>query len=101
MRAFRGTLVDDKYVSVVRTIRYDRNQAVLFVNSLDSLHGVTVRQPTKYGRYFMNLVGEVNPKLYRLSKLLYGPAIYARDTRPTDAPPVSVFQDMFDRLRAL
>lgn len=101
MRAYKGTLVDDSCVDVVKTVKYARNQVVLFINSLDSLHGVTVRQATPHGRYFMNLVAEVNPKLYRLSKIFHGPAVYARDTRPADAPPVSIVQHVIDRVRAL
>lgn len=52
-------------MSKVETVRYQPNCLVLFINTIDSLHGVTVRQPTPHGRCFMNLVGEVATRLYR------------------------------------
>lgn len=60
----RGVYVDEQDVVHVRTVAYDRNQLVLFINSLDSLHGVTIRQPTDLSRLFVNLVGVVKPPLY-------------------------------------
>jgi hypothetical protein len=65
---FKYAYVDDKYVEHVDTIKYDKNLLVLFINSLDSLHGVTVRQPTDQSRLFVNLVGEVSPPLYKLEE---------------------------------
>lgn len=60
----RNSYVDDKDVEHVQTVTYDRNLVVLFINTLDSLHGVTVRQPTDKARLFVNLIGEVKPPLY-------------------------------------
>jgi hypothetical protein len=65
---FRGSYVNDDLVEVVETVGYDRNKLVLFINSLDSLHGVTVRHPTRHGRVFINLGGTVNPPLYTVPK---------------------------------
>jgi len=62
-------LVDESFVETVDTIDYTRNRLVLFVNSLDSLHGVTVRQPTRQVRRFVNLVGEVSPPVYELPRM--------------------------------
>jgi hypothetical protein len=56
--------VDDDFVEIVDTIQYAKNRLVLFINSPDSLHGVTVRQPTPQSRLFVNLVGEVDPPLF-------------------------------------
>jgi hypothetical protein len=61
---FDGNYVDDKYLDVFQTIKYDKNLLVLFINTLDSIHGVTVRQPSPHSRLFVNLVGEVSPRLY-------------------------------------
>jgi hypothetical protein len=61
---FSKSSVDDRYLDVVRTVRYDRNLLVLFVNSLESVHGVTVRQPSSHSRLFVNLVGEIENRLY-------------------------------------
>ena len=63
---FRLQYVDDANVDIVETIPYAKNKVVLFINSLDALHGVTVRQPTRQSRLFVNLVGEVTPPLYVL-----------------------------------
>ena len=63
---FKGAYIDDENLEVVRTVPYDRNLAVIFINSLDSVHGVTVRQPSPHSRLFVNLVGEIDPPLYRL-----------------------------------
>lgn len=69
---FVGAYVEDANLEHVETIRYDRNVLVLFINSWDSLHGVTVRQPTDKTRLFVNLVGEVDPPLYRIPKVARG-----------------------------
>lgn len=63
-KGFRDCQVDDKYVEWVKTIKYERNVLVMFVNSIYSLHGVTVRSLTDYPRYFVNLVGEVKEPLF-------------------------------------
>jgi hypothetical protein len=91
LKLFRKSYVDEKYVETVKTVRYSRNTLVLFINTLDSLHGVTVRKPTRHGRYFVNLVGEVNPRLYRVPKVFRGNGSYGRLLRPAGEPrPLSV-----------
>lgn len=65
---FKGAYIEDDNLDVVRTVTYDRNLAVLFINSLDSVHGVTVRQPSPHSRLFVNLVGEIDPPLYNLEE---------------------------------
>jgi len=64
-RAFDEYSVDPGAAEWVATVPYRNNTLVLFLNSLEALHGVTVREPTAHCRLFMNLVGEVNPPLYR------------------------------------
>jgi uncharacterized protein YheU (UPF0270 family) len=54
-----GRAVNDHLVEVVDTVRYERNTLVLFLNSIKSLHGVTVRSQTPVPRYFVNLLVEV------------------------------------------
>jgi hypothetical protein len=66
---FKGHYVDDDRVDVVETVPYAKNRLVLFINTLDALHGVTVRQPTRQGRRFVNLVGEVDEPLYVLPEV--------------------------------
>jgi hypothetical protein len=63
---FNGAYVDDSHVDHLQTVRYDKNTVVLFINTLESLHGVTVRQPSDQSRLFVNLVGEIDPPLYKV-----------------------------------
>jgi len=63
-RRFDGMFIDDSLVERVTRIPYSRNTLVMFVNGPNSLHGVTVRQPTQHLRLFMNLVGESRVKLF-------------------------------------
>jgi hypothetical protein len=71
---FSQQYVDHDYVERVKTVQYNRNVLVLFLNSIDSLHGVTVRSRTDSPRYFVNLIGEVQQRLFD-----YGP--YQADNR--------------------
>lgn len=65
---FRDVYISDKYVEAVKTVKYQRNVLVLFLNSIYSVHGVTVRSKTNSPRYFLNLVGEVKQPLFDLSQ---------------------------------
>ncbi|OGG48351.1 hypothetical protein A3D66_02175 [Candidatus Kaiserbacteria bacterium RIFCSPHIGHO2_02_FULL_50_9] len=48
-----------RYVERVGEVPYRSNTLVLFLNSPDSLHGVTVREKTDFPRLFLNLDGEM------------------------------------------
>ncbi|MEP0916900.1 hypothetical protein NC981_08720 [Leptolyngbya sp. DQ-M1] len=61
---FQGQFIDDRYVELVKTVKYDRNVLVLFLNSIHSLHGVTARSITNSPRCFVNLIGEVKQPLF-------------------------------------
>lgn len=63
-RRFDGMFIDDDLVEQVMRVPYRRNTLFMFVNGPDSLHGVTVRQPTQHPRLFLNLVGETRVKLF-------------------------------------
>jgi hypothetical protein len=65
-RGLRDVYVPDRFVEPVETVKYDRNVLVLFLNSIRSLHGVTVRSQTTVPRYFVNLVGEVSRPLFSM-----------------------------------
>lgn len=58
--------IDDKQIQVVKTVKYQSNVLVLFLNSIKSLHGVTVRSVANEPRLFLNLIGEVNRPLFNL-----------------------------------
>lgn len=64
----RKVSIDDQYVKVVKTIPYHSNTLVLFLNCIDALHGVTIRQVTPFPRCFFNLVSEVKCPLYNLDQ---------------------------------
>jgi hypothetical protein len=63
-RRYDGMFIDDEYVEPVMRVPYARNTLFLFVNGTNSLHGVTVRQPTEHLRLFLNIVGETRVKLF-------------------------------------
>jgi hypothetical protein len=63
-----GPYIAERYVERVATVKYERNVLVVFVNSLRSLHGVSVRHPTPWTRRFFNLVAEVGRPLFDLDR---------------------------------
>jgi hypothetical protein len=65
---FRNRFIDDKYIEPVKTIRYENNVLILFINSIASVHGVSFRSVTKFPRLFVNFVGEVRHDLFDLQK---------------------------------
>jgi hypothetical protein len=66
LSCFDGPYVPDRFLDEIETVRYAKNVLVLFINTIDSLHGVTVREPTRHARIFLNLVGEVGEPLYEI-----------------------------------
>lgn len=58
--------VNQKHVELIQTIKYKANTLVLFINSLDSLHSVTLRTPTTHTRKFLNLLADSDQALFRL-----------------------------------
>ncbi len=67
-QGFRSNALPSYAIELCKTIKYERNVLVLFLNSIYAVHGVTVRSLTKHPRYFVNLVGEVNKPLFDNSK---------------------------------
>ena len=87
---YRGVYVNEKHTDPVETVKYEKNVLVLFVNSLESFHAVTVRNPTRYRRLFINIVCELQKPVFQfpnnilclLSRLvLSSPAVKARFSR--------------------
>ncbi len=74
-----GQGIDDKYLKLIKTVPYEKNVLVLFLNSIDSLHGVTVREKTEHPRYFVNLIGELKEPLFDIKK--YQEGVIARKLR--------------------
>jgi hypothetical protein len=63
---FEGQMIADEQLELVRSIPYERNVLVLFLNGPAALHGVTARSHTVYPRFFMNVVAEVQRPLFEL-----------------------------------
>jgi hypothetical protein len=63
---FEGQMIGDEQLELVRTVPYERNVLVFFLNCPTALHGVTARSPTVHPRFFMNVVAEVPRRLFDL-----------------------------------
>ncbi len=61
---FYGQYVDEKYVEPVETIQYDSNVLIFFLNTEESLHGVSPREVTELPRIFVNLIAEMEEPLF-------------------------------------
>lgn len=75
--------VDSSCVERAKTIPYENNVLVVFLNTMGSLHEVTPREHTKHTRKFVNLVVEVEKPLfdgepYQTARLPYRAKYYAR-----------------------
>jgi len=58
--------IADRHIEPVKTIPYEKNVLVMFMNSPQALHGVTVRQKTRHPRLFLNLNAEVSSDLFAM-----------------------------------
>lgn len=58
--------VDDRDIEQVKTVPYDRNVLVLFLNGPRAIHGVTPRDVSDCPRCFFNLLGQVDRPLFRM-----------------------------------
>lgn len=67
-RGFKIAEIDDRYVETVKTIKYQPNTLLIFINNIRALHGVTARSVTPFPRYLFNLVGEVRKPLFDLER---------------------------------
>lgn len=58
-----------RHVEYVKTIPYRANMFVFFLNTINSLHSVTVRQPTPHTRKFINLLADSDQNFFTLDPL--------------------------------
>jgi hypothetical protein len=63
---FEGVQVPDEAVEQVDVIPYQSNSVILFMNSPESLHGVTVRNVTPHPRRYVNFLAEFREPLFDL-----------------------------------
>ena len=62
-----GVAVDDRVVEKVDEVEYAANTLMMFVNSPDSLHGVTERAVTPFPRRYINILAETRIPLFDLA----------------------------------
>lgn len=82
-KAFWRYDVEPSYGEVVKTIPYQNNLVVVFLNSINALHAVTPREVTPFTRKFVNLVVEMEQGLfdsapYQVAHYPYRLRYYAR-----------------------
>ena len=58
-RKFEKHLAQNKLVEVFAKQKYEANTFIMFLNTLDSIHGVTPREPSLKSRRLVNIIGEV------------------------------------------
>ena len=63
---FEGHEIPMRFVEPFKRLSYESNTLVLFLNTPDSLHGVTPRTPTPVPRMFLNLGSEVETNLFTI-----------------------------------
>jgi len=64
---FHGKLeIEDDCVEVVKTVKYQPNMLVMFLNTFKSIHGVTARNATDQCRRMVNFIGELRQPLFRV-----------------------------------
>jgi len=59
-------LINSEYVNRIDSLPYQDNCFAMFCNSLDSLHGVSIREKTSHPRYSFNTVIEIKDPLFDL-----------------------------------
>ena len=55
----------DEDVEVVAQVPYEANVFVLFMNSIDAVHGVSVRSPSQHPRLLVNVAADFKRPLFR------------------------------------
>ncbi len=63
---FQSVNAKDDDVELVETVKYESNAFVLMLNTLNSLHGVSERQPTRHVRRYINFLAEFREPLFDL-----------------------------------
>jgi len=64
---FKGQrFIDTDKLEEVKKIPYEHNNFLMFLNSKDSIHGVTPRRPTSFSRWAVNLVVELPEPIFSI-----------------------------------
>lgn len=64
-----GPNIAPRHIELVKTIPYRANTFVLLLNSINSLHAVTVRETTPHTRQFLNLLADGKSPFFELRQL--------------------------------
>ncbi|MBM3281244.1 MAG: 2OG-Fe(II) oxygenase [Candidatus Harrisonbacteria bacterium] len=62
-----GQQVYENRVKKIKTVPYEKNLLIIFLNSFNSLHGVTIRGKTEKTRKFVNVVAELKNSLFDIN----------------------------------
>lgn len=68
-----GYMVKKNLIEKVNLIKYEKNTLVFFLNTIDFIHSVSPREPSKYSRRFVNILADIpikelkNEPLYPIS----------------------------------
>ena len=57
-------------VNLIEEIKYKENRLVMFLNTVNSIHGVSKRGNTNYFRKYINIIGEFNFELFNFRQFL-------------------------------
>ena len=62
--------VREEAVNLIEEIEYKENRLVMFLNTPNSIHGVSKRSKTNYYRKYVNIIGEFNFELFDFRQFL-------------------------------
>lgn len=65
---FQSVFVQNDKVDLVDIVKYQANTLLVFINSAQAVHGVTVRQPTSQVRRYVNFIAEFREPIYDLQQ---------------------------------
>lgn len=68
-KKFFGQAIGKKYIEEIGRVKYKKNSLIFFLNTVDSLHGVTRREVGPTSRHFLNLVGEMKDPIFDIASL--------------------------------
>ena len=65
---FQSVMVHDHLAEPVNIVKYRANTLVMFINSPNSVHGVTERLPTRHVRRYINMLAEFREPIFDLQQ---------------------------------
>jgi hypothetical protein len=68
-KKFFGQAIGKRFIEEVGKVKYKKNTLIFFLNSVDSLHGVTPRAVGPTSRHFLNLIGEMKDPIFDIQSL--------------------------------